>query len=446
MLDETLGKREGLMIRKALIVSPHFPPVSAPDMQRARILLPHFVHNGWQVHVLAVSPKQVASPVDEWLLEGLPADVPVHRVNALGLGWARVPGLGSLGFRSLLALARAGDSLLEKGGFDVVFFSTTVFEVHLLGPRWKRRFGVPFVMDYQDPWVNDYYSQRATVVPPGGRMKYAIVDALHRMMEPWVLRECAGIVSVSPDYPRQIAARYPTIQRHPTLVQAFPGARSDFERTDDVRVSQDVFDPKDGCIHWVYAGVVVPGMLPTIRALFRAIRDTMPREDLERLRMHFIGTSYAKRGTALPCVLPVAREYGLERQVREQCERAAYATVLACLGDADALLAVGSDDPAYTASKIFPYLLARKPLLAIFHEQSSIIELLNSVGGATYLSFGAGFDEVALADAITKSWLIGRAYSMVLPLDAVAFEPHTEKGCAAALCGFLKECASNDSN
>ncbi|WP_299288396.1 hypothetical protein [uncultured Mucilaginibacter sp.] len=45
---------------------------------------------------------------------------------------------------------------------------------------------------------------------------------------------------------------------------------------------------------------------------------------------------------------------------------------------ADALFVPGSDDPQYTASKIYPYLLAQKPLLAIFHQQSTAVKVIRS--------------------------------------------------------------------
>ena len=116
-----------------LIISPHFPPTNAPDMQRARTILPFLREQGWEAEVLAVKPEQVAAPQDPWLSEGLPADVPVHRVAALGLGWWRMPGLGTLTFRALGALRRTGDTLVRTGRFDLVYFSTTQFGVHTLG-------------------------------------------------------------------------------------------------------------------------------------------------------------------------------------------------------------------------------------------------------------------------------------------------------------------------
>lgn len=423
---------------RVLVVSPHFPPVNAADLQRVRMLLPFLRENGWEAEVLAVDPDQVASPRDPWLAEGLPAHVPVHRVRALGLGWAWVPGLGNLGLRALGALRRAGDRLLEKGGFDLVYFSTTVFEVHGLGPRWTRRFGVPFVMDYQDPWVNDYYREHPSVVPPGGRLKHALAEALHRRMEPRVLRSCAGLTAVSQGYPDQLARRYPDLKLPPCLVQPFPGAARDFERLDGTSAPA-----VDGLRHWVYVGRGGPDMAPALRGLFRALRDHAPAGLLETLRLHFVGTSYAAPGLGEVTLAPLAAEFGLAHLVEEQPGRIPYAETLARLRAADALLVPGSDDPAYTASKIYPYLLARRPLLAIFHRDSSVVDLMERVGGGVCVPFASGEPTEALAARIAAQWLRAKAFDQVRPLDEAAFRPFTDAECARQLGGFLRDCVGS---
>jgi hypothetical protein len=408
------------------------------------MLLPFFFENGWQAEVLAVEPEQVASPLDPWLVDGLPAEVPVHRVKVLGLNWSKVPGLGTLGLRALRALDVAGYRLLAKGKFDLVYFSTTVFDVLRLGPRWKRRLGVPFVLDYQDPWVNDYYREHPGLVPPGGRLKYAVISAFYRWTEPRVLRHCLGITSVSPAYPEQIDVRYSSLRKVPRLIQPFPGAQRDFDRVISSSGINRFFNSGDGHIHWVYVGVIVTGMLPVLGALFKGIRTAMPEEELNRLRMYFIGTSYAPNGRAAPKVLPLAAEYGLTAQVVEQCDRTPYVDALRCLTEADALLAIGSDDPGYTASKIYPYLLARKPLLAVYHEKSSIISLIRAVGGAVCLPMSVPVDEDALAAEIARRWLSDRRHAETTPLDDAAFSPYTDHGCAKALCHFFDQCLAQE--
>lgn len=423
-------------MQQLLIVSPHFPPSNTADMQRVRMLLPYFRENGWQVEVLAVQPEQVSSPVDNWLVEGLPEDVPVHRVKAMGLTWSRLPGLGTLGLRALRILDRAGCDLLAKDTFDLVYFSTTVFEVHILGPRWKRKYGVPFVMDYQDPWVNDYYRDHPEITPPGGRIKYALSNALHRWMEPKVLQECAGITSVSPEYPKQLRKRYHWLGDLPNLAQPFPGAKRDFERLLSSKIQQNIFDPNDGHVHWVYTGVIVPGMLPVIELLFEVLSMRNQSGLCSNLRFHFIGTSYASAERGRPQVLSLASDYRLSKQITEVTERIPYVEALKCMSDADALIAIGSDDPGYTASKIYPYLLAGKPMLAIFHEKSSVVDLIGRVGGAVCVLFNNSTGK-ELSKRIAKKWFDGEQYNNPVPLDENEFRENTDQGCAEALCNFF---------
>jgi hypothetical protein len=427
-------------MRRVLIVSPHFPPVSAADMQRVRMLLPWLERNGWQAEVLAVSPDQVAAPMDPWLLGGVPPQVRVHRVDALGLGFARIPGLGTLGLRALAALCRGGDKLLGEGAFDLVYFSTTLFEVHILGPRWKRKFNVPFVMDYQDAWVSDYYRESPDVPVPGGQLKYAVASALHRWMEPRVLRECAGITSVSPEYPRQLARRYPWATALPALVQGFPGAAQDFERLPAMVPGVPPYDPQDGHVHWVYIGRGGRDMAKALRAFFLALRDQASASLLGSLKLHFIGTSYAAAGAGEKSVAPIAAEFGLGHLVDESPDRIGYLRAMWCLRNADALIVPGSDDPAYTASKIYPYLLAGRPMLAIFHANSSVVDLIGKVGGAVCVAFDSEESTVAIANRIARQWLESGDFNQALALDAAAFEPYSDAGCAAELSDFFRVC------
>ena len=47
------------------------------------------------------------------------------------------------------------------------------------------------------------------------------------------------------------------------------------------------------------------------------------------------------------------------------------------------LLIPGSDDPAYTASKLYPYILTKKPILGLFHPKSSAISILKETNSAS---------------------------------------------------------------
>jgi hypothetical protein len=406
---------------RVLCVCPQFAPVNSADSHRLRLLLPYFAALGWQAEILAVDPGDVPSPKDPWLAARLPEDVPVHRVNAwTAKGW----GMNGLAQRSFMALHRRGVELVREKHFDLVFFTTTEFLLHGLGPLWKRRFGVPFCMDFQDPWVNDYYRLNRDVVPPGGRLKFAIIDRLHRLVERIVVRQCAGFLSVSAAYLHNLDARYGAlVARQPRCVAGFPAEpaeqdglpqRSEPTSTETTRV-------------WRYIGRGGEDMALSAGAFFAAWRTAIDLGliDANAIRFEAIGTSYDPAGVGPKSFEAAALAESLQAQVLERTERVAYSTMLNLLATSDALVVFGSDDPSYNASKIHPYLLSGKPLLAIFHRESAIVPLIDRAGGGLCISFDAAAGTKAVKSDIVDRWFRQGVSPAAIPLDMREIEHFT---------------------
>ncbi|MDB5117663.1 MAG: hypothetical protein JWQ79_3155 [Mucilaginibacter sp.] len=117
----------------------------------------------------------------------------------------------------------------------------------------------------------------------------------------------------------------------------------------------------------VYAGRGGMDMHAAIVPVFKAFKQGLIEqpEAFGQLKLYFIGTSYAPKGKGTPVILTLAKQFGIESNVIEITDRIGYYHTLNTLQRANALLITGSDDPAYNPSKIFPYLLAKKPLLAV---------------------------------------------------------------------------------
>ena len=242
-----------------LIVSPHFPPSNAPDYHRIRLALPHLFSSGWEAEILAVEPDGITGERDPMLERSLPAGLPLHRVKAWPARRTRLIGLGDLALRSHRQLRQRGDALLATGRFDLVFFSTTQFGVLNLGPRWQRRWCIPYVIDFQDEWISSYHDKRKHVVPPGGRAKFAFAQWRARRDEAPVVREAAQIISVSARYNTAMVARQEGISSAKFHELPIGGTAEDFAFLAKEKICQTVFDPEDGCRHWVYVGRGGPG-------------------------------------------------------------------------------------------------------------------------------------------------------------------------------------------
>jgi hypothetical protein len=111
--------------------------------------------------------------------------------------------------------------------------------------------------------------------------------------------------------------------------------------------------------------------------------------------------------------------------------------------DSDALVVVGSEAPHYTASKIFPYILAAKPLLAVFHEDSSAVKLLEETRAGRAVTFSATrppLEMVAEIEAELRALLTAPAGSRP-PTDWKKFEPFTARAVTARLAEVLNRTA-----
>lgn len=419
---------------RVLVISPRFPPSNAADCHRTRLLLPYLAANGWQAEVLAVDAADVPVPQDEWLEQQLPNSIPVHRIRAWKLaGW----GLQGLAQRAFWPIYRKGNELLGSGRFDLVFFSTTEFLLHLLGPMWRNRWGVPFCMDYQDPWVNDYYDQRPELKPPGGRLKYGIVSLLHEFGERYVVRRCSGLLAVSPAYLETLARRYgEAAYSQPQLAAGFPAEPREM-------AGDCCSEPKAAADHvkvWRYIGRGGPDMSRAATAFFRAWQAGIDRSEVARgeIRLETLGTSYAAAGRGQKSFESLVQQMDLRASVVERPDRLCYSDMLHLLQASDALIVFGSDDPAYTASKIYPYLLAGKPLLAIFHARSTVVDVMRA-GGGVLVTFDESTDDAQLTGRIHDIWFKQRMFERVVPLNEEEFSPYTARTQAAGIARWFDD-------
>lgn len=394
--------------------------------------LPHFREFGWEPIVLAVAGDHVEGVSEPVLLETLPPDVEVARVRAWSTSWTRRIGVGSLALRAFTHLGRVGSRLIRSRGVNCVYFSTTMFSAMPLGRIWKARHGTPFVLDIQDPWLSTYYEDHPDVPRPP---KYAFAHTLDRVLEPWTMRAVDGLTAVSAAYIDTLRARYPWIPADRSVTLPFGASRLDFDLLSGASVRNTVFAPRDGHVHAVYVGRGGHDMAPALRVLFTAVRRLRQADArFSRLRLHFVGTDYAPADRARETVTPIARECGVPDVVEERPTRVPYFEALQLLRDADLLLVIGSDDAQYTASKIYPYILAHKPLLSIVHASSSVGPIIRSVRAGEVVTFSSP-DVSGAIDECAASLVRLLDGGLEPPAtDWAAFEPFTAREMTRRQC------------
>ena len=437
----------GAAPRRLLIVSPHFPPTNAPDAHRVRLSLRYYREFGWEPIVLAVNPAFVEGTQEPLLLETIPSDVTVRRVAAVPVRWTKSLGFGALGLRAFPFLYQGGVSIIRQESPDLIFISTTMFHVMALGRLWKRKFAIPFVLDMQDPWVNEYVD-RESAIRRG--IKHRAAAGIHRVLEPWTMRSVDGLVAVSEAYHVELRRRYRWIPETSCLTLPFGASADDYDAAAKSQVENQFFAAGDGLIHGVYAGCLGIAMRFSCTVICHALRlglDEFP-DLFRRVQLHFVGTDYAPGNRARETIRPIARELGVEAFVQEQPQRVPYFSALNLLTKADFLLVPGSADSTYTASKLYPYILARRPMLAVFHENSSVVRALHDTNAGDVCTFGDDEQPDVLARRLVRLWAkLLQQLPFTPPTNWKSFEPYSAREMTRRQCGLFDEivCARKSS-
>jgi hypothetical protein len=228
-------------------------------------------------------------------------------------------------------------------------------------------------------------------------------------------------------------------------VLPFGASEADFAVASRHRPAQSLIDFADGNVHLVYAGRCGADMVDSLTALFRAFRLFRKTDPVSaaRIRFHFIGTGYAPAPAGADTVLPVARAEGVADLVHEHRSRVPYFDALYYLRQAHALVAVGSNDPTYSASKLFPYILARRPLLLLFHSQSLVLKFAADVGAGMRFALAGSSDVDAVAARICAEWFVGRGYDSHPSYDEQALLAFTAESLTARLAAVFNEAAAS---
>ncbi|MDE2465993.1 MAG: hypothetical protein KGO02_20090, partial [Alphaproteobacteria bacterium] len=348
-------------MNNVLLVSLEFPPSSVASVHRARHMAKCLPMFGWHPVVLTVDERFQKGATDYPLAALLPEDLEIIRIPALPLDTLAKVGIGDISLRAYGYLRAELARLLASGRFDVVFMTGCPF-YHMTLTGWiRRRFKIPVVLDFQDPWVSHV----------GGLEPYwskaGVTHRLALLLEPRAVRNAAFITSVSDRQNVELAERYPWLDLRRMAGIPIGGDPDDFRR-----IAREA-EPTDGEYFTVsFVGTVTPRAIPVHETVLRAL--SLVRRDYPglaaRLRLRFVGTSNQPDGSAYALSDIVCAE-GLADMVREEPVRVPFLDALRIVATSGANLLVGSLEPHYTASKIYPGLMSGRPFLSVFHELSS---------------------------------------------------------------------------
>lgn len=340
---------------RVLLISYHFPP--APGVAAARVgkLAKYLARLGWRPTVLAAPAYGRQDP-------DLLADV--AGIDARYVAPRRAPSIlqradwAAAALKPALSLARAVDAVLISGG---------PFAPLVLGPLLRR----PYVVDLRDPWS---WEPRFDRDRSGARR--TIAAAVERGGERYALRRAAGVVTVAPE----IAAEYE--RRDSRLRGRFTVVRHGFDPEDFPSPRPAPAEPPT----LVHVGTMLRGERTPDLILATARRV---RERGTPLRVRLVGHMPEDIRPADEDWIEIVGPVPHREAAAEMCR----ASVLwAQPGSLDFLI----------TGKVYEYLGAARPIVAVAPPAGSIARLLGTTGGAIVTSA----DAAACADAVAAA-LVG---------------------------------------
>jgi hypothetical protein len=190
---------------------------------------------------------------------------------------------------------------------------------------------------------------------------------------------------------------------------------------------------------------MLPKAYKPLEEIFKALQLLQPLQPLQlkqSLQLHFIGT--------LGTIKPLAEKYGLWNSiVFEHPARIPYLNVLKNLDAADGVFILGSTEPHYTPSKVYQGVLSQKPILAVLHQDSTAVKVLNeSNAGICVLMDGENDLDTLGERFITKlNTYLSRAKTFDPQLvNKAAFEQYSAKAVTNTLVDALNKLVLSSSN
>lgn len=396
-------------MRRVGLVAYWYPPRQAAGALRAAALARYLPAFGWEPVVVTVRPRSslhlppgpaVVEDVPEpalattdraWhafaaaaveALRGSAALEPLKTENALA---SRRPHtrVAHWFYRHVLSFPddawpwlvdrRSVARVFAAHGVEAIVSTSPPPTAHLVAAAAARRLQVPWIADYRDPW-----SQRSA-----WRRAWPLAGVEARL-ERRTLASAAQVVTVS----APIAANLARLLGRPVSV-----VPNGFDPADRRAIVADPLPIAADRFTLIHTGTLTGSRDPGI--LFAALDALVARGDLPiaSLEVWFIGRhlDVARRAAARwPALAPALRYPGAVPR----------AAALDAQRRATALLALGSPNAAYDGdvpTKVFEYLDAGRPILAIASPQSALAALLGATRGGIVASTAAEV-EVALLD------------------------------------------------
>ena len=252
-----------------------------------------------------------------------------------------------------------GIKICRKEKIDLLFSTSPPLTCHLVGFFLKKFTGISWVADYRDT----YFSNQEVKNP------ISLRKALLKSLQKFFLKDADGVISVNQTIAQHLRETHPPAGKIEVITNGYD--QEDFKV--EVKKNKDNF-------RIIYFGTFNPDCPaePFLKALSNLLHQG--KIDQNKIRFILVGISIGMNTEVL------IERYGL-KEIAELRGYLSHREGIEELVDSDlALLTVSQSAPVISTGKIYEYLGAQKPVLAIAPQDGEAAKLIQSLGAGRVVS------------------------------------------------------------
>jgi len=140
-------------MKKVLMIAYYFPPAAGVGTFRITKFMKFLPSFGWEPAILTIKTPYYNN-LDDTLISDIYKNIKVYRTDI-----ARFP-INDVGIKWLPILIKEFKKIINKEKIDVAYFTGGPFFQWRAAPILKKKYKIPYVVDFRDPWVVNPYKRK----------------------------------------------------------------------------------------------------------------------------------------------------------------------------------------------------------------------------------------------------------------------------------------------
>jgi glycosyltransferase involved in cell wall biosynthesis len=422
-ISEGVGKSDAKK-KYVLIVTYYFPPAGGPGVQRILKFIKYLSDFGWTPVVLVPENPEYQA-LDPSLLKELPKDLIIRRAPifepydlyrkftgkakgvSLDVNVIKEAGAKRSISERVAEVVRAtlfipdarigwywsavkmGKLVMKEFPIEVIYSSSPPYTPALVARKLARLFRKPWIAGFRDPWTGFHNTPDRWLLP----------KKIDRSLERSVFTEAKLVDVAWNGITEDAIGKYSELPRNKFIHIPNGFDSADFPVQD---ITQRALRPKNSQFTITYSGSLYGPRNPL--SFLKAIEQLIGANviDATKLKLRFVGRFGAEIHDMLarPLIAPLV----------EKIDYVPHAKAVELLLDSDALLLIVDEVPSVAAivpGKVYEYLGAMRPLIAIAPPHGAIGDLLRETGGGKAVSQSDIDGQAALILELYTDWALG---------------------------------------